>query len=414
MKRIFLLIAAALCGVPLAAQTTLEAYRRAVADYSWRLKAAAASTDEAVELREKARTGFLPRLSVAGSFSETLRHRAGVRRWNFILEPQAVQTLYGGGAVRAAFRQAALGCDIALCDEEFAMLDVRYAADYAYWNLSAVERYAGAMRRYVELIRSVKRVVDDRFSEGYIAKGDVLMIEARLSEAEYQLVAVEENLQVALHNFNILRGAAVEEPVELAETIADTIPIPPRIGLEEVLIRRPDYRAASLRAEQARIGVDAARAPYNPQVSIGAGGSWLSHTPNLTGATSADGTLFVQVSVPVFHWGERRRATGAARAALQRSQWAEAALHDDILREEINGWTAVVESRIQLEATAQTLRIAGENLSLSTYSYGEGLTTILDVLQAQLSWIQLYSNAIAAQYNHAVAVSAYRRITADL
>ena len=32
------------------------------------------------------------------------------------------------------------------------------------------------------------------------------MIDARLSEAEYSLVSTEQNYQVALHNFNILRG----------------------------------------------------------------------------------------------------------------------------------------------------------------------------------------------------------------
>ena len=85
----------------------------------------------------------------------------------------------------------------------------------------------------------------------------------------------------------------------------------------------------------------------------------------------------------------------------------------DIVREEMNGWTALVQSRAQVDASEESLRIAGENLSISTYSYGEGLATILDVLQAQLSWIQLYSNAIRAHYNYAVAVSDYQRITAQ-
>ena len=84
-----------------------------------------------------------------------------------------------------------------------------------------------------------------------------------------------------------------------------------------------------------------------------------------------------------------------------------------IVREEMNGWTALVQSRAQVDASEESLRIAGENLSISTYSYGEGLATILDVLQAQLSWIQLYSNAIRAHYNYAVAVSDYQRITAQ-
>ena len=298
MKITVSIIALWLC-VPALGQTSLADYRAAVADYSWQLKIAASKSDAAAETAGQARTGYLPRLAMDGSFTATVRHFDGVERWTFSLLPQLVQTVYGGGAVRAAARQAELGYGIALCDEEFSRLDVRYAADYAYWNLSAVELYAASMRQYVVIIRSLKEVVDRRFSEGYIAKGDVLMIDARLSEAEYSLVSAEQSYEVALHNFNILRGTD---------------------------------------------------------------------------------------------------------AAL---------VHDDIVREEMNGWTALVQSRAQVDASEESLRIAGENLSISTYSYGEGLATILDVLQAQLSWIQLYSNAIRAHYNYAVAVSDYQRITAQ-
>ena len=135
--------------------------------------------------------------------------------------------------------------------------------------------------------------------------------------------------------------------------------------------------------------------------------------PNRTGATTVDGSAFVKLTLPIFHWGERRRATGAARAVQRQSEWNTALLHDNIVRDEMNGWTALVNSRAQVDATEQSLRIAGENLDISTYSYGEGLSTILDVLQAQLSWIQLYTNAIKAHYNYAVAVSDYLRITAQ-
>ena len=100
----------------------------------------------------------------------------------------------------------------------------------------------------------------------------------------------------------------------------------------------------------------------------------------------------MKLTLPIFHWGERRRATGAARAVQRQSEWNAALLHDNIVRDEMNGWTALVNSRAQVDATEQSLRIAGENLDISTYSYGEGLSTILDVLQAQLSWIQLYTN----------------------
>ena len=410
MKITVSIIALWLC-VPALGQTSLADYRAAVADYSWQLKIAASKSDAAAETAGQARTGYLPRLAMDGSFTATVRHFDGVERWTFSLLPQLVQTVYGGGAVRAAARQAELGYGIALCDEEFSRLDVRYAADYAYWNLSAVELYAASMRQYVAIIRSLKEVVDRRFAEGYIAKGDA--IDARLSEAEYSLVSAEQSYEVALHNFNILRGTDAALGVQLAQGIRDSLPMPGRVVAAEALERRPDYAAARLRSEQAEAGIRAVRAPFNPQLSVGVGGMWQPYYPNSTGATYVDGSAFVKLSVPIFHWGERRRAVGAARAVQLQQEWNAALVHDDIVREEMNGWTALVQSRAQVDASEESLRIAGENLSISTYSYGEGLATILDVLQAQLSWIQLYSNAIRAHYNYAVAVSDYQRITAQ-
>ena len=148
-------------------------------------------------------------------------------------------------------------------------------------------------------------------------------------------------------------------------------------------------------------------------MSVGVGGVWQTFTPNRTGSTTVDGSVFVRLSVPIFHWGERRRAVAAARAAQMPTEWRAASLHDDIVREEINGWTMLVQSRAQIDNSEKNLRLASENLSISTYSYREGLATILDVLQAQLSWIQLYTNSIRAYYDYAVALSNYRRITAQ-
>lgn len=413
MMRSLLLAIVLLGSLGARAQITLEAYREEVASYSRTLETARARTTEAAEEAGRMRTDFLPRLSLDGSFSATFRRHDGIKPWTFALQPQIIQTLYGGGGVRAAYRQAALGCDVALYEEDFTRLDIRYAADYTYWNLSAMRRFLGAMDRYVEIIRSLKQVVDRRFAEGYIAKGDVLMIDARLSDAEYERVTAEQNYEVALHNFNILRGAEGTQPVWLAHSIHDSIPLPRRMTYDEVLALRPDYLAAHLRTEAAAQGVRIARATFNPHLNVGVGGIWQPENPNRRGTTSVDGSAFVQLSVPIFHWGERRRAVGVARAVEQQSRWAAEGLRDDIVREELNGWTAIENSLAKLRSVGESLRIAGENLDISTYSYGEGIATILDVLQAQLSWIQLYTNAINAQYDYAVAVAAYRRITAQ-
>ena len=181
MKRCLMTVTLVVTVLTAQAQITLDEYRTSVMEYSWTLKNRNSQSEEARENMGRAKTGFLPSLAANGSFSVQFRHIEGVRRWDFALQPQILQTLYAGGAVRAAWKGAKLDYDIALCNEAFAMLDVRYAADYAYWTLSAMAQYFESVRRYVEIIRSLKEVVDARFAEGYIAKGDVLQIDSRLS-----------------------------------------------------------------------------------------------------------------------------------------------------------------------------------------------------------------------------------------
>lgn len=412
MKRLILAVVALLALQDAKAQLSLEEYRASVMEYSWQLKMRNSQSEEAREEVGRAKTGFLPSLAASGSFDLQFRDVKGVRRWDFSLQPQIIQTIYAGGAVRAAVKTAEIGYDIALCNEAFAMLDVGYAADYTYWTLSAMGQYLASVRRYVDIIRSLKELVDARFAEGYIAKGDVLQIDSRLSEALYNLSVAEQNYSVAKNNFNILRGADLAQEVQLAQSISDSIPLPARVEFDNVIASRPDFEAADLACSRAEVAVRAARAPFNPQLSVGVGGRWAPYAPNKTGQTEVNGSLFARVSVPIFHWGERHRVVAAARERQHQSTLALQQLYDDILREEMNGWVNLVDSSAQVEASMRSMVIAGENLEISTYSYNEGVASVLDVLQAQISWLQLYTNTITAQYNYAVAVSDYQRITA--
>ena len=401
----------AAAAVPLRAQITVEEYRLAVADYSWSLQQARSQSRQAQASMARARTGYLPALSATGAFTQTFRKFSGLEPWTSLVRPQIEQTVYGGGAVEADYRQAQLAYDIALCTEQTSWFDVRYSADYAYWSLSRAENYLRAMRDYVKIVGSLQQVVHRRFEEGYIAKSDVLQIDSRMSDAEYQLVAAERLHEVALHNFNIMCGDEVEREVTLAQSILDTIEQPRRMSMSEITVRRPDFTASRMRIDAAQWGVKTVRAAYLPKVSVGVYGAWQPYTPNSTGKTYVDGGAYLSLSVPIFHFRERSHAVLAARQVVRQSELQSAELYDTILREEIDGWTDLMSAHAQMLSSQQSLGLAAENLEISTYSYGEGLATILDVMQAQISWLQIYTNAITAQFNYAVAVASYARIT---
>ena len=188
--------------------------------------------------------------------------------------------------------------------------------------------------------------------------------------------------------------------------------MPRRISIEEMLVRRPDMQMAMLSIRVAEQGVRVARAQYNPRLTAGLRGSWQTYNPNSSGKTYIDGALVVGLNVPIFHWGERRQAVNKARTAVRIAENDIEQLRRDAAQEEADGWSALTNSYSQMRSSIKNLEIASENLSLSTYAYKEGQVTILSVLQAQISWLQIYTNAITARYNYAVAVSGYMRLAA--
>ncbi len=389
-------------------------YRDEVVDYSLALKLASAASESAAEGVSLARVAMLPELLATGSYIYRLRQYEGQKDWSMALEPRLVQTIYGGGVVRADVSKAEISSEIALCDEAFTLLEVAYAADYAYWNLWAMERLRGAMGQYVEIIKSQTEAIERRFEEGYTAKGDLLMMQSRLSEAEYELISAEQSQLTSLHNLNILRGVSPEVTVSLIDIVPDSLFVPQRVELTEVMERRPDYAASLLNCELARASTQATRGAYNPQLKGGATGGWRTHTPNTTGKTYIDGTLYVELSMPIYHFGERRKATSISRISERTKQIDSELLRDEIAKDESNAWVSIVESRAQMSAATRSLNIASENLQISSYSYNEGLVSIVDLMAAQISWIQNYTNAITAEYDHQIALSTYRRVVGDL
>ncbi len=412
MKRVLLVII--LAPISLSAQIVdINQYRDRVVEYSYVIKKSSANIAYLTELYGAERADLYPSLTLSGEFVRDIKRVEGQKSWDFGVQPEISQTIFNGGGIRAEAERASMAVKVGQLDAVSSELDVRYTADYNYYNLLAMRAYKDAVDRYVDIINALKSVVELRYQEGYIGKSDLLMIETRLSEALYQQISIEEDYTIALQKFNVLQGAVADMPVEQAPINVDTIELPPRASLEELLSRRPDFGAALYAEQQAQSGVVITRAAYNPMLSVGVAGLWRPEIPNVSGSTVMDGAIFVRLSAPLFNWGKRRRAVGAAYALCASSELNAKALIDDIRLEESNMWATIIDSKAQLIAAREALEKGSENLEISTYSYSEGLTTILDVMQAQISWLQLYSNSIFSEFSYLVSLSAYKKIAAD-
>lgn len=394
------------------AQVSLDDYSESVLAYSLELQDAEFAKQGAREREIVARKGYLPILSLARELNIEARKPDEGRRWNWLTQLDVSKPIFRGGEVRATAKRAELAFDISEYEAEATEFLVRYTAEVAYWSLSRAEGYYEAIAQYVAIVESLRDVVAERYDAGYISKSDLLQVASRLSDARYQLSEAEQKRDIALHNFNLLRGVEPTSKVVLAESIFNSVALPVRESVDSVILRHPDYNSSELSAMRAFWGIRAERARYLPKIEVGAYALLQPNMPHVRGGgTRLDGGFMLSFSSPIYHFGERRHAVAAARSDYLREVNATLAVVDRITLEESDTWTNLCATRDRVATAQRNLSIAEENLSISTYSYREGLASILDVLQAQLSWLQIYTNTLSAQYDYAVAVSAYDYVT---
>lgn len=396
------------------AQITLDDYCTMVEDYNIALQQSTLSIERTEAEWQRARRGHLPTLSMGRQAVVDFARNIDGRRWSWSTSADIEQSIYRGGKISASARRAELEHEISILQHEMVCRGVRLSAEQAYWRLSHAEEYRKSMEEYVAIIESLRSIIKYRYEEGYSAKGDLLQIESRLSAARYELSQAEEAYDIALHGFNSLYSSNISASATLAETILSPTTKPQRTDIDTMLWSHPEYRTAQLRAQQAHADIKIARAPFLPQIGMSIYGSLQPTLPHTAASKiEAGGGAVLNFSTLIYHFGERRQAVNAAKSAQLSSELDVENIADNLCLIEQDSWTNIERTEQRVASARQSLRIAHENLDISTYAYNEGQTTIVDVLQAQISWLEAYRNMLSAHYDHHMAVAEYRYIVGE-
>lgn len=406
--------------LPLSAQvTTLSAveYKKRVLDYSRQIRQSAEQSVAMKEAMKTARTAYLPKLDFSGSAQYRINdydmdfagYKIAMAGETYNLDAGIVQNIYSGGAVRNSYKSAEIQKNIAERAEELTMDNVVYAADLNYWSTCAKKGLYLVMNQYVKIIGELEKVLTDRFNDGYISKTDLLQVQARLKDAELQKSNAYKSYQIALQNLNVLMGLGPMEPVDVSDSISLELPLPPMIGAEAAFASRPDYLITNLNVDYQKKQVNLTRSKYFPTLAIGLKETWGTQMLNIDGSTMFNTMAFASLNVPVFHWGARSKDVNMQKALLRSKEYDVEIMKDQITQEISNAWTNLTENNKQIVVATEACQIAEENLELNTFSYTEGKLPIIDVLSAQVTWIQSYSGLIQTWLQQKVSLAEYNK-----
>ena len=399
---------------------TAAEYKEKVLEYSRQIKQ---SSEERIAMQhaiKAAKTAFFPAVDFSGSYQYRInKYELGMGEGipgiemdhnPYSLGATVSQPIYAGGQIYNNYKAAEIQGQIATEAEELTTDNIVYAADMNYWSVAARKGMYDVMTQYVDIVQELANVLTLRFQDGQISKTDLLQVQARLKEAELNKSSAYKDYQIALQNLNVLMGVPPMEPITITDSITMVLPLPMKVGESAALENRPDYLISKLNIEYQKRQINLSKAKYNPTLSVGFQGAWGTSMLNVKGSDNLwTPAVFASLKIPLFRWGARFKEVNSQKAILRSKEYAMDNTRDQISQEVANAWTSLTENTKQIDVAEEACKIAEENLDLNTFSYNEGKLPIVDVLSAQLSWIQSYSSLIQTWYQQKASLAQYNK-----
>lgn len=269
----------------------------------------------------------------------------------------------------------------------------------SYWQLRGLDAELAILKNALAARREAQELIEARFKAGLTNELDVSRARIERANAEADLHEVQRQRNTVEHALATLVGASPSQPL-MAETAAAQLPLPPGIpvGLPASLVgQRPDLAAsvAQLKSFNAQVGV--AEGAFYPSLSLTANFGFASE--HLRDLASGGARQFsfgpLALSLPVFDGGRNR-----ANLALSKARYEEAVANHQTrlltaLREVEDALSDVQGRQQQGEVQAQSQQAAARALLVAQARYQRGLSTYLDVTEAQRT--SLAADRAAAQ-----------------
>lgn len=268
----------------------------------------------------------------------------------------------------------------------------------SYWQLRGLDAERAILEDALATRRESQQLVEARFNAGLSNELDVSRARIERANAEADLHEVQRQRNLVEHALATLVGSTPSAPLLAAADVR--LPQPPAIpvGLPASLVgQRPDLAAsvAQLKAANAQIGV--AEGAFYPALSLTGNFGYASQS--LNDLTSGGARQFsagpLALSLPIFDGGRNR-----ANLALARARYDEAVANHQTtlltaLREVEDALSDLQQRQKQGDVQAQSQEAAARALLVAQARYERGVSTYLDVTDAQRS--TLAADRAAAQ-----------------
>jgi len=281
--------------------------------------------------------------------------------------------------------------------------DVLLAVDQAYFAALRAQ----ALVKLAEQTVAARQILSDQVTE--LAKNklrsqvDVAFADVNLSEAKLLLLRSQDQVRAAFAEFTRALGAQQELNYKLTDE-----PLPPSPPLDaesltaQAFANRPDLLSLQLQRDSAVKFARAERDLSLPTVSLVGVAGGIPEIKQILSTNVPDyyDGAALNVEVPIFNGHLFAARREAARFRAQAEDQRVRDLQERIVRDVRVAWSSSKTAFQNIDVTAELLREASLALDLAQGRYNLGLSSIVELYQAQLNITQAEIENLNAKYDY--------------
>lgn len=283
--------------------------------------------------------------------------------------------------------------------------DVVLQVDRAYFEGLRAQAVLKVAQQTVEARQLVVDQVSALAASNLKSSLDVSFAKVSLAQAQLLLVQAQNDVQAAFATLTAAIGSSTMTTYELADEPPPAAPGDDRAALVAQALRdRPEVASTRLADQAAQKFADAERALWLPTISaVGAAGL----TPyREVGLSSRYAALGVNVTVPLTNGNlyAARHAEAAFRAQAESQELRD--LENRVTRDVTVSWLDARTARQRVDLSAQLLAQATDALDLAQQRYKLGLSSIVELTQAELQKTEAEIVQATSRYDYQAKVAA--------
>jgi outer membrane protein len=281
--------------------------------------------------------------------------------------------------------------------------DVVLQVNRSYFDVLHAQAVIKTAQQTIEARQTLADQVTELAKNKLKSQLDVSFADVNVSEAKLLLIRAQEALDGAIAELGRALGSDQPANYQLVEEAVPTGPPgKPDDLITQAITNRPELASLRSSRDSAYKFFEAEKDLSRPTVSIAAVGGFLPliNTPATAPIPAEYEGVAANVSIPVFngHLFSARR-----EAAHQRAMEADQRLRNEqqgIARDVRIAYGSAITAYQRIDVTAQFLRQAALALDLARGRYQLGLSSIVELTQAELNLTQAEIENLSAKYDY--------------